>query len=114
MQKVANSGSMQIIKYSNGFVIGLFSIDSAMKYTEGVEIPQLESNKGGIDLNSVDGNLQVNATGEALRFNIDPAILEAYRQAPGFSARILLIEPMRDLPGFFGLSQGDTSPSPAV
>jgi hypothetical protein len=61
---------------------------------------------GGIDLNTVDSALQVNSRGEAVRFNIDPAQLAAYRSAPGFVPVITQMQDMDDLPAFLGLPAG--------
>jgi HAD superfamily hydrolase (TIGR01484 family) len=61
---------------------------------------------GGIDLNTVDSALQVNSRGEAVRFNIDPAQLAAYRSAPGFVPVITQMQDMDDLPAFLGIPAG--------
>ena len=72
------------------------------------------SQNGGIDLNAVDAGLRVNASGLELRFNIDSALFEQYRNASGFVPVILNVQPFRDVPAFFGLSDADTASSPAA
>jgi 5,10-methylenetetrahydrofolate reductase len=54
---------------------------------------------GGIDLNSIDQNLQTKENGE-IKFAIDPAMLEELRNAPGFVPVIINIQPLTDLPTF--------------
>jgi ubiquinone/menaquinone biosynthesis C-methylase UbiE len=61
--------------------------------------------KGGIDLNAADSTLQVNATGQAMKFHIDPAMLERVENAPGLTPVILNIEPLDSLPAFLGLRE---------
>ncbi len=58
---------------------------------------------GGIDLTS-DKALQVQDSGEAIKFNIDPAMLQQLRNAPGFVPVIINIQPMTDLRVFLGLN----------
>jgi hypothetical protein len=107
MQKVANLGSMQIVKFGNGPFIAVWNSDSAMSVPERSQERTLEGNTGGIDLNAVDAGLKVNATGQAVRFNIDPAMFEQYKNAAGFVPVILNVQPFRDAPAFFGLSATD-------
>ncbi|MDO8674989.1 MAG: M28 family peptidase [Candidatus Omnitrophota bacterium] len=67
-------------------------------------------NKGGIDLNAVDKNLQVKMDSllrgndkEGVKFNINPVILEQLQNAPGFVPVIINIQPMNDLHLFLGI-----------
>ena len=71
------------------------------KYVVVATIPQ---DTGGIDLNAVDKNLQTkNGDGE-IKFNVDPAMLEKFRNTPGFVPVIINIQPLADLPAFLGVS----------
>jgi hypothetical protein len=54
---------------------------------------------GGIDLNSIDKDLQTKENGE-IKFTIDPAMLEELQNAPGFVPVIINIQPLTDLPTF--------------
>jgi len=58
---------------------------------------------GGIDLNRVGNELRVNSRGEGIRFNIDPAQLEAYKSASGFVPVITRMQSIDDLPAFLGI-----------
>ena len=66
---------------------------------------------GGIDLNAVDRTLSVDSAGQALRFHIDPAMLEKLEAAPGITPVILNIQPMKDLRQFLGLREEETAAS---
>jgi hypothetical protein len=70
------------------------------------------SANGGIDLNAVEKDLRVRAEGEAMKFNIAPALLQEYQAAPGFVPVILNIEPLESLPAFLGA--GEQEPSAAA
>jgi hypothetical protein len=67
----------------------------------------MAENTGGIDLNAVDGALSVDGAGAgagtALRFNIDPAMLEKLEAAPGITPVIINIQPLRDVRQFLGI-----------
>jgi hypothetical protein len=76
--------------------------------------PADNAQNGGIDLNSVDQGLQVNSSGEAVRFNVDPVKLQEYRNAAGLEPVILNVQPFKDAPTFFGLSDADSVASPAA
>jgi hypothetical protein len=67
--------------------------------------------KGGIDLNPVDQTLRVKAD-SALRFQIDPAMLEEYRAATGFTPVIMNMMPFVDLRTFLGLNDDVPSAEP--
>ncbi|MBF0479788.1 MAG: hypothetical protein HQL26_09925 [Candidatus Omnitrophica bacterium] len=60
--------------------------------------------KGGIDLNPVDNALKIKNNGGEIKFNIDPAMLEQLKSAPGFVPMIISIQPMTDLRTFLGIN----------
>jgi len=68
-------------------------------------LDQAMTNKGGIDLNPVDKTLSVGNAGETMKFNIDPALLERVKNAPGLTPVILNIEPLESLPAFLGFKE---------
>ncbi|MEI8011435.1 MAG: tetratricopeptide repeat protein, partial [Candidatus Omnitrophota bacterium] len=70
-------------------------------------------NAGGIDLTSADNSMQVQNKGDAIKFHLDPARLEALRRATGFTPVIINIQPMTDMRLFMGLRTLKTS-VPAV
>jgi hypothetical protein len=51
----------------------------------------------------------VQNSGEAIRFNIDPAMLERLQNATGFSPIIIDIHPTTSLPQFLGMKESDSS-----
>ena len=57
---------------------------------------------GGIDLTADKTPLEVRNSGEGIKFNIDPAMLEQLQNAPGFVPVIINIRPMTDLRQFLG------------
>jgi hypothetical protein len=65
--------------------------------------------KGGIDLNATDKALEVGNSGEAMKFNVDPATFMEYQNAPGFVPVILNIEPLESLPVFLGAREEEVS-----
>ncbi len=62
----------------------------------------MNAKTGGIDLTS-DKALTIQNNGEAIKFNIDPAMLEQLQNAPGFVPVIISIQPMTDIRMFLGL-----------
>ncbi len=68
-------------------------------------------NKGGIDFNAdkVNNAFAVQSNGGAIKFHIDPAMLEQLQNAPGFVPVIINIQPMTDLRMFLGLEQDKTA-----
>ncbi len=69
------------------------------------------SSPGGIDFKSdkVDSAFSVRNSGGAIKFHIDPAMLEQLQNAPGFMPVIINIQPMDNLRLFLGLI--DNQPS---
>jgi hypothetical protein len=67
-----------------------------------IDDAQKVSNKGGIDLNTM--NLSIQNNGEEIKFNINPTQLKELQNAPGFSPVIIDIQPMTSLPEFLGLN----------
>jgi diguanylate cyclase (GGDEF)-like protein len=64
------------------------------------------SNTGGIDLTAGKTPLEIQNSGEGIKFHLDPAQLAALRNAPGFTPVIISVQPMTDLKRFLGI---DTS-----
>lgn len=67
--------------------------------------------KGGIDLTADRLDLQTGADGgrSGVRFNVDPAQLQAFQNAPGFVPVIMNIQPLESLPRFLGVKSGASS-----
>ena len=61
------------------------------------------ANKGGIDLNAINQDLQIQNAGGQIKFNLDPAMLQQLQDAPGFVPVIINIEPTIDLKKFLGV-----------
>ena len=59
--------------------------------------------RGGIDLTS-DKALQVQNNGQGIKFQIDPAQLVQFQNAPGFVPVIIDMEPMADVRKFLGIN----------
>jgi HAD superfamily hydrolase (TIGR01484 family) len=76
---------------------------SPKDYSQEVDKASKNLIDGGIDLNAVDSALQVKVSGEAVKFNVDPAMLAQYRLASGFEPVIINMQPMDDLPAFLGI-----------
>ncbi len=71
-----------------------------------------QSGPGGIDFkpDKVDSAFVVKNSGGAIKFHIDPAMLQQLQNAPGFVPVIINIVPLKDLPEFLGLkSATDTA-----
>lgn len=63
------------------------------------------ANTGGIDLNAVEKNLQLQNSDGEIKFNLDPAVMERLQNAPGFVPVIINIQPMTDLRLFLGVQE---------
>ncbi len=61
---------------------------------------QLPAEKGGIDLTANKMPLEIQNTGQEIKFQLNPTQLEALRNAPGFEPVIINIQPLTDLKGF--------------
>ncbi|MBI3315340.1 MAG: hypothetical protein HYZ86_05330 [Candidatus Omnitrophica bacterium] len=61
-------------------------------------------NTGGIDLNVADDILKVQNQNGEIKFNVDPAMLEQFRNVPGFVPVIINVQPMNNLKVFLGIS----------
>jgi hypothetical protein len=59
---------------------------------------------GGIDLTPANMNLQTQNNGGAIKFHLDPAILQQLQNASGFVPVIINIQPMNNLKMFLGLA----------
>ena len=58
---------------------------------------------GGIDLTPASMNLQTQSNGGEIKFYIDPAMLQKFKNAPGFVPVIINVQPMTDLYAFLGI-----------
>ncbi len=75
----------------------------------------VEANTGGIDLTSGKLPLEVNKAvfsatafgGDNMDFNIDPAMLKQWEEAPGVEGVIFNIEPMQNIYQFLGVANPD-------
>ncbi|MBF0479240.1 MAG: FAD-dependent oxidoreductase [Candidatus Omnitrophica bacterium] len=67
-----------------------------------------EENKtdGGIDLNAAQFSVGVDKQGKGFEYNVDPAMLQQFINAPGVNAIITNIQPITNLPVFLGLAVG--------
>ncbi len=81
--------------------------DAAMKTGDSARL----NNTGGIDLTSdkalevkMDSRLRGNDV-EGIKFNVDPAMLEQLKNAPGFVPVIINIQPMNNLKLFLGIQE---------
>jgi len=60
---------------------------------------------GGIDLIPANNVLQIQNTGQAIKFHIDAAQLAQLQNAPGFVPVIINIQPINNLREFLGLNE---------
>ncbi len=67
---------------------------------------------GGIDLTAQTMPLQVKDGGEAIKFDLNPAMLKGLQNAAGFIPVIIDIKPLVDLPLFLGASSQQSSLTP--
>ena len=65
---------------------------------------QLSKDVGGIDFNADKINLQIQHSGQGIKFKMDPAVLSELEKAPGFTPVIINIKPLENLRLFLGLS----------
>lgn len=79
-------------------IINVKKFDAAQSTLEN---PSLES-PGGIDFNP--DKLNLNTSGKAVAFNIDPAMLQRMQNAPGLNPIIVGVHPLDSLPAFLGAS----------
>jgi len=56
--------------------------------------------RGGIDLTAHKNSLEIQNSGQAIKFHLDPAMLKQLQDAPGFVPVIINIQPMRNLRRF--------------
>jgi predicted unusual protein kinase regulating ubiquinone biosynthesis (AarF/ABC1/UbiB family) len=60
--------------------------------------------KGGIDFNPEEMHLQVQNNGGAIKFNLDPSMIQQLQNAPGFSPIIIDMQPLNSVQMFLGLN----------
>jgi hypothetical protein len=98
---IENAGGRILIKNEGNEVTFDFVFDSiGDRAVVAVKGPQ----RGGIDLTPANMNLQTNNTGDGIKFHLDPAMLKALQNAPGFVPVIINIHPMTDLQVFLGIN----------
>ncbi|MBF0595183.1 MAG: hypothetical protein HQL22_09470 [Candidatus Omnitrophica bacterium] len=61
---------------------------------------------GGIDLTADKTSLEIQNTGAAIKFYIDPAMLQQLQSATGFTPVIIDIQPTTSIPQFLGMKNG--------
>jgi hypothetical protein len=93
----ANFTGLTVSTHQN-IVLSAQKTDAAMKVNK--------KDVGGIDLTS-DKVLEVKEEGAGIKFKMDPAMLEEFRNAPGLVPVIINIEPIKDLPRFLGVQNQD-------
>ncbi|MDO8675787.1 MAG: glycosyl hydrolase [Candidatus Omnitrophota bacterium] len=83
-------------------VIALLRLRVYLSEKNGGDHPQTST--GGIDFNAdkVDSAFAVKNSGGAIKFNIDPAMLQQLQDSPGFVPVIINVSPLKDLPAFLG------------
>jgi hypothetical protein len=72
--------------------------------TDRTQITDL-AQKGGIDLNPELMDLRTRSDGGAIRFNLDPVLMQKLEDAPGLTPVIIDIRPTEDLQMFLGLKE---------
>ena len=65
---------------------------------------------GGIDLTPAHMNLQTQNNGVGIKFQPDAAMLQQFRNTPGFTVRNIIIQPLKSLPEFLEMNQDSTYP----
>ena len=66
------------------------------------------SPNGGIDLTPSNMNLQMQNAGEAIKFELNPAMMAQLQSAPGFVPVIINIQPLKDLRTFLSENHVET------
>ncbi len=96
-------------KYAFYSVVNLKQVEDDFKRLQ-VDGAQLSKGdramKGGIDFNADKMNLQLQNSGQTIKFHVDPAMLKQLQDSPGFTPVIINIQPMQDLRLFLGLTKG--------
>jgi hypothetical protein len=82
--------------------------DSAMTHPQAGALSNKKSDLGGIDLTAEKTPLEVQNAGEAIKFNLDPLMLNQLQYSPGFVPVIINIQPMTELRVFLGLSNASS------
>jgi hypothetical protein len=82
--------------------------DEAMTIESVADQALVGTKKGGIDFNADKINLQIQNSGEGIKFEINPQLLAQLQNAPGFVPVIINISPMTDIKAFLGISPQTT------
>ena len=79
--------------------------EGEMPYLTGADQAQMAKKPtGGIDFTANKTPLEIQNGGEGIKFHLDPDMLKQLQNAPGFVPVIISVEPLKDLPGFLGIS----------
>ena len=70
---------------------------------------QSKAIRGGIDLTAAKMHLQTQNGGSEIKFNINPAMLAQFRDAPGLVPFIIKVQPLTDLRQFLGISENTST-----
>lgn len=76
--------------------------DKAMSIEKAASLVNKGDMKGGIDLDPSRLELKTKDSGQAVIFNVDPAMLQKMRQAAGISPVIIGVQPLTSLAEFLG------------
>jgi hypothetical protein len=88
--------------------IGLDSLDRVLKIRDNKTSDNAQLIKrptGGIDFTANRTPLEIRNGGGEIKFHLDPAMIRQLQNAPGFVPEIINIQPLKDLPGFLGISK---------
>jgi hypothetical protein len=69
-----------------------------------LHIDKAMASKGGIDLNSRQMDLELQNSGQEIKFHVDHSILEQFKDVPGFVPVIINLRSIPDLGQFLGVS----------
>ena len=105
---VEDLGSTHGTRYADGDLTPNILKDFAMSTSLPVALKiQNKAEYGGIDLTPANMNLRTQNAGEAIKFRLDPVMLQNLQNATGFVPEILNIQPMTNLKTFLGLNSSD-------
>lgn len=111
LAKINGRLNMAIAEIVNEHIQGYDSIiDSLEKNNDKAMGSKPETfQKGGIDFNPGQLNLQVRNSGQGIDFYMDPAMLQQFQNVSGFTPVIINIQPMTNLRMFLGLEEQKTN-----
>jgi len=96
-----------------GDIIDLTGVDDFIEHqsskkedSAGYKNQAMKTEKGGIDFTTNKTPLEVQNTGEGIKFHLDPGMLQQLQNAPGFVPVIISVQPLKGIAAFLGLNQG--------